>query len=203
MTCTISVEEIEKAKEFHGHWCPGLALGIRVAELALREVGRSADEEVVALTECDMCAVDAIQFLVSCTFGKGNLLYRNYGKVAFSFWRRRDSKGIRISRKISSRPEDPRMGELNRKKREGTLTPEEAKALQENREEKCRYLMEAPLEELFLLELLEEGPPPKAVIEPSYSCDCCGELVMASRLRQGENGEKYCIPCFERNKEKM
>ena len=102
MTCTISVEEIEKAKEFHGHWCPGLALGIRVAELALREVGRSTDEEVVALTECDMCAVDAIQFLVSCTFGKGNLLYRDYGKVAFSFWRRRDSKGIRISRKVSA-----------------------------------------------------------------------------------------------------
>ncbi len=198
MSCTLSHEAIEKAKDFHGHWCPGLALGIRVAELALREVGRSSDEEVVALVECDMCGVDAIQSLVSCTFGKGNLLYRDYGKGVFSFWRRGDAKGIRISRKASSRPEDPRIGELNRKKREGALTSEEAALLQRDREEKCRSLMEAPLEELFIWELLEETPPPKAVIEPSYPCDCCGELVMASRLRSGEEGKSLCIPCFEK-----
>jgi len=198
MSCTIPMQDIEKAKEFHGHWCSGLALGIRVAELALREVGRSADEEVVALTECDMCAVDAIQFLVSCTFGKGNLICRDHGKAVFSFWRRRDGKGIRISRKTLSRPEDPRVGELNRKKREGTLTEEEATLLRENREEKCRYLMEAPLEELFTWKRLEEGPPPRAAIEPSSPCECCGELVMASRLRRGEDGKSYCIPCFEK-----
>jgi len=202
MTCTISQEAIEKTKAFHGHWCPGLALGIRVAELALREVGRSSDEEVVALVECDMCGVDAVQFLVSCTFGKGNLLYRDYGKGVFSFWRRRDGKGIRISRKASSHPEDPRAGEWNRKKREGTLTSSEAVWLRESREEKCRYLMEAPLEELFSWELLQETPPPKATIEPSHPCDCCGELVMASRLRQGKNGKSYCIPCFEKRTEK-
>lgn len=26
----ISPELIQKAKEFHGHWCPGLAVGIRL-----------------------------------------------------------------------------------------------------------------------------------------------------------------------------
>ena len=171
-----------------------------MAELALQEVGRSSDEEVVALVECDMCGVDAIQSLVSCTFGKGNLLYRDYGKGVFSFWRRRDAKGIRISRKISSFPEDPRVGELNRKKREGILNSREAALLQKNREEKCRYLMEAPLEELFTWELLEETPPPKAAIEPSSLCDCCGELVMASRLRSGEDRKCYCIPCFEKRR---
>jgi len=78
---------------FHGHWCPGLAVGIRAAEWALREMGRAADEEIVAVVETDMCGVDAIQFLTGCTFGKGNLIHRDWGKNAFSFYRRRDGKG--------------------------------------------------------------------------------------------------------------
>ncbi len=46
---------VEKAKEFHGHLCPGLAIGIRAAEVALREIGpHSSDEEVVAIVETDM-----------------------------------------------------------------------------------------------------------------------------------------------------
>ncbi len=44
--------------------CPGLAMGIRAAEIALVEIGaHSMDEEVVAVVETDMCAIDAIQYL--------------------------------------------------------------------------------------------------------------------------------------------
>lgn len=44
-----------KAAEFHGHMCPGLAIGVRAAELALTEIGpHSTDEEVVAVVETDM-----------------------------------------------------------------------------------------------------------------------------------------------------
>ncbi len=45
-------------------------MGVRAAEVALEEIGaHSADEEVVAIAETDMCGVDAIQFLTGCTFG--------------------------------------------------------------------------------------------------------------------------------------
>lgn len=48
-------EVVEQAAAFHGHMCPGLAVGIRAAELALREIGPHAkDEEVVAIVETDM-----------------------------------------------------------------------------------------------------------------------------------------------------
>ena len=92
----ISPELIRKTIDFHGHSCPGLAIGIRAAEVALREVGRSSDEEVVAVVENDNCAVDAIQFLLSCTYGKGNLIHMDYGKLAFNFYRRSDGKAIRV-----------------------------------------------------------------------------------------------------------
>ncbi len=44
-----------QAAAFHGHMCPGLAIGVRAAELALGEIGpHSSDEEVVAVVETDM-----------------------------------------------------------------------------------------------------------------------------------------------------
>jgi formylmethanofuran dehydrogenase subunit E len=48
-------ETIKKVQEFHGHMCPGLAIGIRAAEAALELIGpHSKDEEVVAVVETDM-----------------------------------------------------------------------------------------------------------------------------------------------------
>ncbi len=45
----------DQAAEFHGHMCPGLAIGVRAAELALNEIGpHSKDEEVVSVVETDM-----------------------------------------------------------------------------------------------------------------------------------------------------
>ena len=45
----------EQALAFHGHMCPGLAIGVRAAEVALQEIGpHSKDEEVVAVVETDM-----------------------------------------------------------------------------------------------------------------------------------------------------
>ena len=62
--------DVAGVQRFHSHMCPGLAIGIRAAEIALREVGpRAANEGVVAIVETDMCGVDAIQFLTGCTLG--------------------------------------------------------------------------------------------------------------------------------------
>src|SRR6266540_1461985 len=85
--------------DFHGHSCPGLALGYRVSLRALREFGvdRSGDEELVAIVENNSCAVDAVQVMTGCTFGKGNLIFRDFGKQVYTFIRRPSGKGLRIS----------------------------------------------------------------------------------------------------------
>jgi formylmethanofuran dehydrogenase subunit E len=46
-TDRIDETRIKETTNFHGHWCPGLAIGIRAAEWALKEMGRSPDEEIV------------------------------------------------------------------------------------------------------------------------------------------------------------
>src|ERR1700687_5756679 len=91
--------ELREVIQFHGHLCSGLALGYRVAKAALRELGgdRPRDEELVAVVENDSCAVDAVQFITGCTFGKGNLIFRDYGKHVYTFFNRRTGQGVRIS----------------------------------------------------------------------------------------------------------
>src|SRR3990172_4604312 len=92
------MKSLSDVADFHGHVCPGLALGFRVSKLALNELGgRSKDEELVAMVENDSCAVDAVQVMTGCTFGKGNLIFRDYGKQVYTFIKRPSGKSIRIS----------------------------------------------------------------------------------------------------------
>ena len=88
----------EKAMEFHGHICIGLALGYRAAKAGLEglEARRSPDEEIVVIAETDNCGLDAVQVVTGCTMGKGNLIYRDYGKNAYTFGCRNSGKAVRI-----------------------------------------------------------------------------------------------------------
>lgn len=73
-----------KAVEFHGHECPGLAIGVRVSDAAkeMLRIGSSEDEEIVCVAENDSCSVDAIQALLGCTFGKETFIQK-YRKAGF------------------------------------------------------------------------------------------------------------------------
>ncbi|NTW05305.1 MAG: formylmethanofuran dehydrogenase, partial [Peptococcaceae bacterium] len=89
----------EKTVEFHGHICPGLAIGFRAVSLALEKLdyGRSIDEELVAIVENDACGVDAVQVVSGCTFGKGNFFFRDYGKQVYTFAIRNTNRAVRVS----------------------------------------------------------------------------------------------------------
>jgi len=194
--CSLSREQIERVIAFHGHWCPGLAIGIRASEYALAELGRDQDEDIVAVVETDMCGVDAIQVLTGCTLGKGNLIHRDYGKSAFTFWRRGDGKGLRLVYAADHlRGPDPRMQELNQKASSGLLTAEEQEELHRLRQERSQRIMEAPLEELFRVGEPAEPLPRRARIHISLACEQCGEMTMETRTRR-LGGRTLCLACY-------
>src|SRR5512143_3431096 len=113
--------DLRDAIQFHGHLCPGLALGYRVAKAALRELDaeRPQDEELVAVVENDSCAADAIQFITGCTFGKGNLIFRDYGKHVYTVYHRRTGKGVRIAEDYRGFENDARYPELKKRQQAG------------------------------------------------------------------------------------
>jgi len=89
MSCTLSQETIANVIRFHGYSCPGLKIGMRVLELARRELGDLPDTRLICVTETDMCGVDAVQYLTGCTYGKGNLIHKNYASPVSTTWSRR------------------------------------------------------------------------------------------------------------------
>lgn len=170
-------EDFKETAEFHGHICPGLLIGYRASLAALQTLGveRSGDEELTVVAENDSCSVDAFQWLLGTTFGKGNLKWLDHGKQVFTVSDRKQEKTIRLS-----------------------FTGDRFRAKQDDgsmdREAFMQELLTRPVEDLFEIRELEFSPPHKAVIEQAVICDSCGEPVQKSKTV--EIGQRVlCRPC--------
>lgn len=203
MSCTLQPALIAQTVSFHGHSCPGLAIGIRAAELARTRLGSPDGVNLVSVVETDMCGVDAIQFLTGCTFGKGNLIHKDYGKMAFNFFDRKAGKGFRAVLR-------PEIGEgivheirdLMKKIAAGSATPAEQNRSAALRAELQERYMSAALEDVFDIQTMKIPDPRPARILASLKCADCGEMAMESRTRRFE-GQTLCIPCFEKIEQKI
>lgn len=162
----------EKAVEFHGHECPGLAIGFKACEAAMEKMGItfSKDEEVVCVTENDACGVDAIQLITGCTLGKGNLIYRGTGKMAFTFFSRSKCESLRMILK-------PFKGDMDRQQRK-------------------EYLLNAPVDEIFNFKEPSFELPERARKFKTIICEICGEGAPEHKIRFNE-GKKVCLECFK------
>ncbi|MGI6224844.1 MAG: FmdE family protein [Peptococcales bacterium] len=160
----------QKCIDFHGHSCPGLAIGFKASELAktLLNISFSEDEEVVCVTENDACGVDAIQVILGCSVGKGNLLFRNRGKQAYAFFCRKTGESVRLVLK-----DLPEM----------------------NREERKSFLLHSNGKELFEITKPSYSLPETARIFTSIKCEKCGEKTAEHMIRLSE-GKKLCLDCY-------
>lgn len=164
--------DFEKCAAFHGHVCGGLTIGYKAAQYAIRLLNLtfSDDEEVVCIAENDACGVDAIQVMLGCSIGKGNLLFHMRGKQAFSVYNRKTGKAVRLV--LKPKPEDLR------------------------KEDSLQYYQSREPEELFDVKPVALALPEKARLFGSYRCDCCGEVTGANWIRlAGE--KKLCLDCYE------
>lgn len=191
-------EDFKKTVDFHGHFCPGVAIGYRAATAALDyfESDRSEDEELVAIVENDACGVDAVQALTGCTFGKGNLIFKDYGKQVFYFILRSSGKTIRISMKNNPFKPTDEQKTIAEKVKNGTAGGEETNIFNKFRHEKaCRFL-EMPFDEMFSIKEVDMEIPDKARVMGSEPCDLCGEPTMIVKLND-RDGKKICGECIE------
>jgi len=203
MAFSLNKELIEKTISFHGHSCPGLAIGMRAAELALKKLGTPEKADLVAIVETDMCGVDAIQFITGCTFGKGNLIHKDYGKMAFNFFDRNENKGFRAVLKPEASGEiGKELFLLNQKILKGIATDEDRDQVQNLRRLLIEEYMNIELEKMFDIKQPVFPLPRPARILQSLKCESCGEMTMESRTRRFD-GKTLCIPCFEKEEQKV
>ena len=160
----------ERCAAFHGHVCGGLAIGYQASRYAaeLLELEFSKDEQVVCIVENDACGVDAVQVLLGCSIGKGNLLFHMRGKQAFSFYNRKTGKSVRLM--LRERPAE--------------IT----------REKSLDYFLSSEPKDLF--DIKEARPiPESARLFRSYRCACCGETTGENWVRLVD-GEYRCLDCI-------
>jgi formylmethanofuran dehydrogenase subunit E len=194
------MKKLDDVVEFHGHICPGLVLGYRVSFLALKELGeRAKDEELVAIVENNSCAVDAVQIMTGCTFGKGNLIFRDYGKQVYTFIRRPSGDGLRISVNWESPPETEEEKKMWERYMRGDRSEDVLKAVHDRKSKKIDAIMHVRDEELFTITKGIMVLPEEAEIYPSIRCAICGEKVMEPKARV-KDGKIVCIPCFEKGR---
>ena len=162
---------------FHGHSCPGLAMGYRMATAAMQALSeiRAEDEQLVAIVENDACGVDALQCVTGCTFGKGNLLFRDYGKQAYTLYSRASRQGVRVVFHGQDLPAHVRG----------------------DRGAFAKWVRQAPADAMLSVTAVRVDEPEPARIHASAECADCGESVMETRLRDVA-GKALCIPCAQR-----
>ena len=160
----------EKCTAFHGHECGGLTIGYKAALYAIEllDLHFSDDEQVVCVTENDACGVDAIQVILGCSVGKGNLLFHLRGKQAFSFYNRTIGRSVRLV--LKDRPQGM------------------------SRAESFAYYQSLSPRDMFDVKETTVQLPETARLFQSFKCECCGETTAENMIRL-ENGKKLCLDC--------
>ena len=179
----MQTDDFKRCAAFHGHICPGLSLGFKAAKAAMEHLNenRSVDEEIIAIVENDACFVDAVQVLTGCTFGKGNFIFKDHGKMVLTVFSRNTGNGVRLA----LRPDAMKPG------KDKSSSPEERMNIT------IKKVLETPAEQLFKIEEIRTSMPEKAQIHGSEICDVCGEAVMKTRI-QMKGDKKLCMDCFSK-----
>jgi formylmethanofuran dehydrogenase subunit E len=194
---------LEKSGELHGHLCSYSAYGVKAGYIAMRELGleNRGMEEIVAIVETNNCFSDGIQLVTGCTFGNNGLIFRDYGKTAVTV-ARRDGTAVRIALNpdfddavAEKYPEANSLFEKIVARREEATEEEQKRMMQLFTEMSFEHL-DVPDDELFIIQRKTIKMPAYAPIFSSTKCTFCGEMVMATRIRE-RNGKPACISCSE------
>jgi formylmethanofuran dehydrogenase subunit E len=193
-------DDLKRCVQFHGHICPGLIYGYRVAKEAMKlmNLRRAADEEVVAICENDSCAIDALQVLLGTAAGKGNLIIKDFGKNAYTVLSRSKRQAYRFSRKTRYEYRGKGKSVFDRLEAviaAGTASEDDRLDLKRL---KVDDLLARPFEEIFTTTKVPFDEPLYAPLAPSEPCAICGEMTMAAKMMKLSDGRQACIPCSQK-----
>lgn len=161
-----------KVVKFHGHECIGLAVGCKACEAAVRKMNIKfpANGNIICVAENNGSGVDAIQVITGCTFGQGTLLFRDVGKIAYSFYDLDTGNSIRLSAKRFPEGMD--------------------------KEESIIYILKSPVGYIFDIKKPMFYVQKKDKKIATVVCERCKESTFENKIRF-DNGEKVCLDCLK------
>jgi tRNA-Thr(GGU) m(6)t(6)A37 methyltransferase TsaA len=155
-----------QAAQLHGHFCPGLAMGVMAAVKAVNELNANVDKtkEIVAITETNNCFSDGIQMVTGCSFGNKTLIFRDHNRTALTLTHR-NGMGFHIylkkQRSDIFREKFPHFHKLYNQVIVDQNQDEKMKTRFKKMSRECAFeLLQLPFDELFAIEEIATGEQP-------------------------------------------
>ena len=142
MTHIPSFDEIANA---HGHRCPGIAIGYKMAKAAAEWAG---DESVCVYSTTNRCPLDALRHTFHLT--DETLTIEDKGELHFVL-EKADGSKLFIDEVPGSKIKNDEGNKLRKKVREGTASKEETARFNEIQEELLQQAFNTPDEKLFTI----------------------------------------------------
>ncbi|CAG0949634.1 MAG: FmdE family protein [Candidatus Methanoperedens sp.] len=176
---------VNLAIDLHGHLAPGIALGLRMSEIALVRMNtKKGDKYLIGISETARCLADAMQAATGCTLGHGSAFVEDYGKLALTLGDARTKKGVRVALKGEANKHSTLMNKWMMRL---------GKLFHEEEEELGIQLLDMD-EKHFLIQEVEINRDQKFEKTGIATCKECGELLPES-LTEIKGNEIYCKPC--------
>lgn len=176
---------VNLAIDLHGHLAPGIALGIRMSEIALFRMNtKKGDKYLIGISETARCLADAMQAATGCTLGHGSAFVEDYGKLALTIGDTRTKKGVRVALKDDANKHSILMNKWMM--RLGKLSHEE--------EEELGIQLLDMDEKHFLIQDVEINRGQNFEKSGIVTCKECCELIPESLIER-KGLEIYCKAC--------
>ncbi len=190
---------LEFGQKFHGHKCPAMPNGLRVAAAAMNKLGveRTGDSFLHVILElgdnhCATCFADGVQVITGCTFGKGNIEKTYKGKWGLTLIDKKTNRAVRVAPKAEAMMQTKKTEFFKNYREKGvppTQVPDEVV------QPLVEKVMNAPTEMIMNISDIFEykWTEPKHTFN-SFPCDECGEMVVMEYARI--KGDKHvCQDC--------
>ncbi len=187
----------QDAVDFHRHLCLDIAVGYRAAEILVREMGDELKnmKEVVALVGNETCALDAIQEITGCTFGKRNLILTHVGKPVYILQNTKTGNSVRAYCHYWDTFDHTEFRRLRKAVKNPDVSEADKAALEKMTKETIDHILAAPESALFKVTRLVLPAPKIAGKYPAAPCEECGEHVNEALLTE-TGGQKLCKECL-------
>ncbi len=192
-------EWLELGQKFHGHKCPAMPNGLRVAEAAMNKLGveRTGDSALYAILElgenhCATCFADGVQVITGCTFGKGNIEKTHKGKWGLTLIDKKTNRAVRAVPKAEAMLQTKKT-EFFKKYREIGVPPTQVP--DDVVQPLVEKVMNAPAEMILTIsDVFDYKWQQPAHSFNSMACEQCGEMVVAE-YTVVKDGKRICKDC--------
>ena len=117
---------LQRCIDYHGYYCAGQSLGVRIAKKGLELVEAEDQKDLIVFVENDRCIADAVLMASGTRLGRRSLKFVDYGKMAATFINLKKDIAYRVDLKPVDQDDAPRQdGQDDAKERVLTVADDE------------------------------------------------------------------------------